>query len=158
MLIAQTDRFKAAVNISGKVDIISFLGDSPKIGTRNYNAAEKGQDRIGETLWQAPMKYIAHSAIFYADRIKTPLLMLTGKEDWNVPATNEREMYYALRRLGRRRCGWSTRAPVTARAAPATRTSSRITGHGSSTGSAGHFDKSSATTVPVGGTRDPERR
>src|SRR4029077_10424348 len=101
LLITQTNRFAAAVNISGKVDIISFLGDSPKIGTRNYNAAEKGQDRLGATLWQAPMKYIAHSAIFYADRIKTPLLMLTGKEDWNVPDTNEREMYYALRRLGK---------------------------------------------------------
>ena len=47
------------------------------------------------------MKYIQHSAIFYADRIKTPLLMLTGRDDWNVPDTNEREMYHALRRLGK---------------------------------------------------------
>ena len=101
LLITQTDRFAAAVNISGKVDIISFLGDSPKIGTRNYSAAENGQDRIGATLWEAPLKYIQHSAIMFADRIHTPLLMLTGKEDWNVPDTNEREMYYALRRLGR---------------------------------------------------------
>jgi dipeptidyl aminopeptidase/acylaminoacyl peptidase len=37
----------------------------------------------------------------FADRIHTPLLMLTGKQDWNVPDTNEREMYYALRRLGK---------------------------------------------------------
>jgi dipeptidyl aminopeptidase/acylaminoacyl peptidase len=101
LLITQTNRFAAAVNISGKVNIISFLGDSPKIGTRNYNAAERGQDRIGATLWEAPMKYIQHSAVMYADRIHTPLLMLTGKQDWNVPDTNEREMYYALRRLGR---------------------------------------------------------
>ena len=101
LLITQTNRFAAAVNISGKVNIISFLGDSPKIGTRNYNAAEMGQDRIGATLWQAPMKYIQHSAVMYADRIHTPLLMLTGKQDYNVPDTNEREMYYALRRLGR---------------------------------------------------------
>ena len=101
MLITQTDRFAAAVNISGKVDIISFLGDSPKIGVRNYNAAEEGQDRIGATLWEQPQKYVAHSAIMFADRIKTPLLMLTGKQDWNVPDTNEREMYYALRRLGK---------------------------------------------------------
>ena len=100
LLITQTNRFAAAVNISGKVNIISFLGDSPKIGTRNYNAAEMGQDRIGATLWQAPMKYIQHSAVMFADRIHTPLLMLTGKQDYNVPDTNEREMYYALRRLG----------------------------------------------------------
>ena len=156
LLITQTDRFKAAVNISGKVNIISFLGDSPKIGTRNYNAAEVGQDRIGQTLWQAPMKYIAHSAIFYADRIKTPLLMLTGKEDWNVPSTNEREMYYALRRLGKEAV-WVEYAGA---------------GHGA--GRAGnevqfkdhwnrmfdwfgkHFDKTSPAVIPVGQVREPE--
>ena len=99
LLITQTDRFAAAINISGKVNIISFLGDSPKITTRNYYAAESGQDRIGATLWEQPQKYLAHSAILNADRIETPLLMLTGEGDWNVPATNQREMYYALRRL-----------------------------------------------------------
>jgi dipeptidyl aminopeptidase/acylaminoacyl peptidase len=101
LLITQTDRFAAAVNISGKVNIISFLGDSPKITTRNYRAAEIGQDRIGATLWEQPQKYIQTSAVMFADRIDTPLLMLTGEGDWNVPATNEREMYYALRRLGK---------------------------------------------------------
>lgn len=101
LLITQTDRFAAAVNVSGKVDMVSFLGDSPKITTRNYDAAEVGQDRIGETLWEAQDKYIDHSAVFFADRIETPLLMLSGNDDWNVPATNQREMYYAMRRLGK---------------------------------------------------------
>ena len=101
LLITQTDRFAAAANISGKVNIISFLGDSPKITTRNYAAAEVGQDRIGATLWEQPHKYVAHSAVMFADRIDTPLLMLSGEGDWNVPATNQREMYYALRRLGK---------------------------------------------------------
>ncbi|MFC2121820.1 prolyl oligopeptidase family serine peptidase [Bacteroidota bacterium] len=101
LLISQTDRFAAAINISGKVNIISFLGDSPRIGTRNYSAAEVGQDRIGETLWEAPLKYLATSAVLFADRINTPHLLLTGDGDWNVPAVNERELYYALRRLGK---------------------------------------------------------
>ncbi len=105
LLITQTDRFAAAVNISGKVNIISFLGDSEKITTRNYAAAEIGQDRIGATLWEQPQKYWAHSAVVYADRIETPLLLLTGHGDWNVPDTNTREMYYALRRLGKE-CVW----------------------------------------------------
>jgi dipeptidyl aminopeptidase/acylaminoacyl peptidase len=102
LLVTQTDRFAAAVNISGKVNIISFLGDSEKITTRNYRAAESGQDRIGATLWEQPQKYIEHSAIMFADRIETPLLLLSGEGDWNVPATNQREMYYALRRLGKK--------------------------------------------------------
>lgn len=101
LLITQTDRFAAAINNSGKVNMISFLGDSPKIGTRNYSAAEVGQDRIEQTFWEAPDKYVAHSAVFFADRITTPLLILSGEGDWNVPADNQREMYYALRRLGK---------------------------------------------------------
>ncbi|MGQ0538159.1 MAG: prolyl oligopeptidase family serine peptidase [Gemmatimonadaceae bacterium] len=101
LLITQTQRFKAAINISGKVDIISFYTDSPRLGVRNVHAAEKSQDRLGATLWQQPQKYIAHSAVMFADRITTPLLLLTGELDSNVPAGNTREMYYALRRLGK---------------------------------------------------------
>lgn len=101
LLITQTNRFAAAINISGKVNIISFLGDSPKIGTRNYAAAEVGQDRIGGSFWDEPLKYFQTSAVFFADRIKTPHLLLSGEGDWNVPGTNTRELYYAMRRLGK---------------------------------------------------------
>jgi dipeptidyl aminopeptidase/acylaminoacyl peptidase len=101
LLITQTNRFKAAINISGKVDIISFYTDSPRLGVRNVHAAEKSQDRLGATLWQQPQKYVAHSAIMFADRITTPLLLMTGEQDSNVPANNTREMFYALRRLGK---------------------------------------------------------
>jgi len=101
LLITQTKRFRAAVNISGKVDIISFYTDSPRLGVRNVHAAEKSQDRLGATLWQQPQKYVAHSAVMFADRITTPLLLMTGALDSNVPADNTREMFYALRRLGK---------------------------------------------------------
>lgn len=102
LLVTQTRRFKAAVNVSGKVDLISFYTDSPRLGDRNTHAAEASQDRIGATMWEAPMKYVAHSAVLFADRITTPLLLVTGGEDHNVPALNTREMYYALRRLGKK--------------------------------------------------------
>jgi dipeptidyl aminopeptidase/acylaminoacyl peptidase len=101
LLVTQTRRFKAAINISGKVDLISFYTDSPRLGVRNVHAAEKSQDRIGATLWQQPQKYVQHSAVMFADRIATPLLLLTGELDSNVPAGNTREMFYALRRLGK---------------------------------------------------------
>ncbi len=101
LIVTQTKRFKAAVNVSGKVDLISFYTDSPRLGDRNTHAAERSQDRIGATMWEAPMKYIEHSAVMFADRIATPVLLMTGGEDHNVPAINTREMYYALRRLGK---------------------------------------------------------
>jgi dipeptidyl aminopeptidase/acylaminoacyl peptidase len=101
LLITQTDRFKAAINISGKVDMVSFYTDSPRLGVRNTHAPEKSQDRLGGTLWEYPERYLEHSAILRADRIKTPLLCITGDQDPNVPASQSREIYYALRRLGK---------------------------------------------------------
>jgi dipeptidyl aminopeptidase/acylaminoacyl peptidase len=101
LLLTQTDRFKAAVNVSGKVDMISFYTDSPRLGVRNIHAPEKSQDRIGGTLWEYPERYLEHSAILHADRITTPLLCLTGDQDPNVPSSQSREIYYALRRLGK---------------------------------------------------------
>ena len=48
-----------------------------------------------------PERYIEHSAIFRLDRVKTPLLTISGDQDPNVPANQSRELYYALRRLGK---------------------------------------------------------
>ena len=79
LLITQTDRFKAAVNVSGKVDMISFYTDSPRLGVRNTHAPEKSQDRLGGTLWEYPERYLDQSAILRADRIKTPLLTISGR-------------------------------------------------------------------------------
>lgn len=101
LLLTETDRFKAAVNVSGKVDMISFYTDSERLGVRNTHAPEKSQDRIGGTLWEFPERYIEHSAIFRLDRVKTPLLTISGDQDPNVPANQSRELYYALRRLGK---------------------------------------------------------
>lgn len=101
LLITQTDRFKAAINISGKVNMISFYTDSPRLGVRNTHAPERSQDRIGGTLWEYPERYLEHSAVLRADRVTTPLLNITGDQDPNVPASQSREMYYALRRLGK---------------------------------------------------------
>jgi dipeptidyl aminopeptidase/acylaminoacyl peptidase len=101
LLITQTNRFKAAINVSGKTDMISFYTDSPRLGTRNIHAPERSQDRLGATLWEQPQKYIESSAVMYADRIKTPLLLMTGQQDPNVPERTTSEMFYALRRLGR---------------------------------------------------------
>ena len=81
--------------------MISFYTDSPRLGVRNITPPRRVRTALGATLWQQPQKYVAHSAIMFADRITTPLLLMTGEQDSNVPANNTREMYYALRRLGK---------------------------------------------------------
>lgn len=102
LLIAQTDRFKAAINNSGKVNMVSFYTQSPRLGVRNIHAPERSQDRIGGTLWEYPERYLAHSAILFAGRIQTPLLCITGDQDPNVEELQSQEIYYALRRLGKK--------------------------------------------------------
>lgn len=99
LLVTQTDRFAAAVNVSGKVNMVSFYTDSPRLATRNIHAPENSQDRIGATLWEQPQKYVSHSAVMYADRVDTPLLLIGGDQDHNVPNRQLMEFYYALRRL-----------------------------------------------------------
>ena len=102
LLITQTNRFKAAINISGKVDIISFYTDSPRLGVRNVHAAEKSQDRTRRDAVAAAAE-VRRSTRRSCSPIAstTPLLLMTGEQDSNVPANNTREMYYALRRLGK---------------------------------------------------------
>jgi dipeptidyl aminopeptidase/acylaminoacyl peptidase len=99
LLVTQTPRFRAAINISGKTNMVSFYTDSPRLGTRNIHAPERSQDRIGATLWEQPHKYLAHSAVMAADRVTTPILFITGQQDHNVTERTTMEMYYALRRL-----------------------------------------------------------
>ncbi len=101
LLLTQTDRFKPAVNIPGKADTVSFYTASERLGVRNTHAPEKSQDRIGGTLWEYPERYLDHSAILNADRIVTPLLTISGDQDPNVPGNQSREIFYALRRLGK---------------------------------------------------------
>jgi dipeptidyl aminopeptidase/acylaminoacyl peptidase len=101
LLLTQTDRFKAAISVSGKVNMASFHTDSPRLGVRNTHAPEKSQDRIGGSLWEYPERYLEHSAILHADRITTPLSCITGDQDPNAPASQSREIHYALRRLGK---------------------------------------------------------
>src|SRR3989337_2136117 len=81
--------------------MVSFYTDSPRLGVRNTHAPEKSQDRIGGTPREYPERDLEHSAILHADRIKTPLLTISGDQDPNVPASQSREIYYALRRLSK---------------------------------------------------------
>jgi dipeptidyl aminopeptidase/acylaminoacyl peptidase len=104
LLITQTRRFRAAVEVAGPIDLISLYGDSPRLVLRNMAFSEaKGnyQLNMGATLWEQPNKYIQNSALLFADRITTPLLILSGSQDHNVPVGQDGEMFYSMRRLGK---------------------------------------------------------
>jgi dipeptidyl aminopeptidase/acylaminoacyl peptidase len=62
---------------------------------------ERDQSRIGRSLWENRDLFIENSPVFYADRIQTPLLLMTGDEDGAVPWEQGIELYLAMRRLGK---------------------------------------------------------
>ncbi len=91
-IVTKTDRFKAAVVGAGVTDLASFTGtaDIPEFA-RSYFAAWP---------WEDPTAYIEHSAVFHANRVKTPTALIHGTSDDRVPTSQGWEFYNALRQLG----------------------------------------------------------
>jgi dipeptidyl aminopeptidase/acylaminoacyl peptidase len=101
-LTVQTNRFKAAVMVDGKGDLVAEYGSMTKDGsTFGLSINEEGQGLMGGTPWQYRDRYIENSPIFFLDRIETPLLIIHGAEDQAVPAFLADEIFVDLRRLGK---------------------------------------------------------
>jgi dipeptidyl aminopeptidase/acylaminoacyl peptidase len=60
---------------------------------------EKGQSRIGQTLWDSLNLYIKNSPLFFVDKVQTPLLIMSNDNDGAVPWYQGIELYSGLRRL-----------------------------------------------------------
>jgi len=100
-IITHSKLFAAACSASGISDLMSLYGSASRGGYFVY-WAEKSQGRIGASPWQVPNLYISNSPIFKADRVSTPLLMMSNAGDRNVPFAQGVEFFTALRRLGKK--------------------------------------------------------
>ncbi len=101
-LVTQTNMFAAAVTGAPVANMTSAYGGIRwESGVARQFQYEKTQSRIGGSLWEYPERFIENSALFHADRIKTPLLFEHGDEDGAVPWYQAIELYLALRRLGK---------------------------------------------------------
>lgn len=94
-LQTRTDIFTAAVSHAGISNIASYWGG----GYWGYSYGECAQ--YGSFPWNNPDLYVKHSSLFNADKIQTPLLLLHGTADTNVPTTESQQLYTALKILGR---------------------------------------------------------
>lgn len=100
-MITQTTRFKAAAAGAPVANMISaYDGIRWGSGLPRQFQYERTQSRIGGTIWQYPMRFLENSPIFWADRVKTPLLMVHNDGDDAVPWYQGIEYFLALRRLG----------------------------------------------------------
>ncbi|NOQ27240.1 MAG: prolyl oligopeptidase family serine peptidase [Bacteroidales bacterium] len=60
---------------------------------------EHEQSRIGQSIWESPLRYIENSPIFTVDKIQTPMLIMHNTNDGAVPFSQGIEFFIALRRL-----------------------------------------------------------
>ena len=101
-MITQTNRFKAASAGAPVANMTSaYSGIRWGSGLPRQFQYERTQSRIGGSLWESPMLYLENSPVFWADRVKTPLLMIHNDQDDAVPWYQGIEYFLALRRLGR---------------------------------------------------------
>lgn len=99
-MITRTNLFKAAEAGAPVSNMTSAYGGIRwASGLSRMFQYEWTQSRIGATLWEAPLKYIENSPLFWADKIETPLLIMHNDEDGAVPWEQGIELFVALRRL-----------------------------------------------------------
>ncbi|HEY8957431.1 alpha/beta hydrolase family protein [Chitinophaga sp.] len=101
-LITHTSLFAAACSASGLSDWISGYGSLMGDGTSAHEIYEKGQLRVGASLWEKPEIYIKNSTVLNANKVTTPLLMMHTNRDGLCSFTNAFELFLALRRLGKK--------------------------------------------------------
>jgi dipeptidyl aminopeptidase/acylaminoacyl peptidase len=91
-IIAQTQRFKAAISGAGVALIASFYGHDHY--QRDYDI-ELGHPWDNKAVWDRI------SPFYHVASITTPTLFMGGDIDWNVPILGSEQMYEAMKTLGR---------------------------------------------------------
>lgn len=88
-IVTQTSRFAAAVSQYPVTNWITQTGSSDigLVMMRWMKAAP----------WENPQQYINHSPVFFAHKVTTPTMVLTGEEDWRTPIGQSEEFYFALK-------------------------------------------------------------
>ena len=89
--VTQTHRYKAAIEGAGITDWLSFIPASDTWQT-DYDARLQEKD---------PSPMLKFSAVMFADKVTTPLLILHGSADVRVPTFQGSEFYALLKERGK---------------------------------------------------------
>ncbi len=95
LLVTKTDIYAAAISHAGISSISSYWGEG------YWGYAYNSVSAANSFPWNRPDIYIDQSPLFAADKIVTPLLLLHGSVDTNVPRGESEQMYTALKLLGK---------------------------------------------------------
>ncbi len=95
-LVTKDTKLAAAVSMYGISNIASYWGG----GTWGWTYGDMALAR--SYPWNRKDIFVDRSPLFHADRIRTPLLLLHGLADVNVPCLESQQMFTALKVLGRK--------------------------------------------------------
>ncbi len=99
-LITMTKKYRAAMAGAPVSNMFSAYGGIRwNSGLSRMFQYERGQSRIGYTIWEKPELYIENSPIFGLPNVSTPLLIMHNDGDGSVPWYQGIELYMGLRRL-----------------------------------------------------------
>lgn len=99
-LITQTEAFAAAVAGAPLTNMISMYSSIYwNTGSANQPIFESSQGRFTGGYWENLEAYTRNSPVYYAPRVKTPLLLLHNDRDGAVVFNQGVEYYNTLRRL-----------------------------------------------------------
>ena len=94
-LQTRSDIFAAAVSHAGISSLSSYWGEG--YWGYTYSAIASAYSYP----WNNKELYVDQSPLYHADKINTPMLLLHGKADTNVPVGESIQMYNALKILGK---------------------------------------------------------
>lgn len=99
-LITQTDIFKAAVAGAPLTNLISMYNSVyERTGDMNSRWFESSQDRFKGGHWLYFDDFVRNSPVFFAQNVKTPLMILHNDKDGSVDFNQGVEYFNTLRRL-----------------------------------------------------------
>lgn len=94
LLTTQTDVFTCAISHAGISSISSYWGEG-------YSGYSYSSEATADAYpWNRKDIYVDQSPLFSADKIKTPLLLLHGSVDTNVPLGESLQLWVGLKILG----------------------------------------------------------
>lgn len=102
-----SDRFRAAIASGSVANLSSQYGvwtlwEQVLFDDINHNGIrgqlEHGELRMGVAPWQDPQRYAHNSPVLWAGQVRTPLMLIHGDLDQNVPVNQAEEMFTALHR------------------------------------------------------------
>jgi dipeptidyl aminopeptidase/acylaminoacyl peptidase len=101
-IITRTNLYKAAMTGAPVANMTSAYGgirwESGMVRAFQY---EQAQSRLGKTIWNGLDLYLENSPLFSADKIETPVLIMSNDNDGAVPHEQGMEFFNALRRLNK---------------------------------------------------------